>query len=148
MTRLRRFLNLGGEERRLLSAALFWVWTVRLALWVLPFRVVHYVIRRVIASRGTFGLSIEAPTSEKTVWAVRLASRHVPSATCLTQALAAYLMLSQNGQPASLYLGVSKTMTGSLEAHAWVELEGRILIGNLENFTKYAPMRLMNGEGL
>jgi hypothetical protein len=148
MTRLRRFLNLGRDERGLLSSALFWVCTVRLALWVLPFRVVHHIIRRVIGSRGTFGLPIKASTREKIVWAVRLASRHVPSATCLTQALAAYLMLSKNGQPASLYLGVSKTTSGTFEAHAWVELEGRILIGNLENFTKYAPMRLMNGESL
>jgi Transglutaminase-like superfamily len=147
MTRLRRFLNLGRDERGLLSTALFWVCTVRLALWVLPFRVVHHIIR-LIASRGTFGLPMETPARDKIVWAVRLASRHVPSATCLTQALAAYLMLSQKGQPTSLYLGVSKTMSGTFEAHAWVEFEGRILIGNLENFTKYAPMRLMNGESL
>jgi len=79
----------------------------------------------------------------KVAWAVRSASRYVPYATCLTQALATYLMLGKRGQPVILYLGVFKSSTGSFKAHAWVESEGKVLVGYVDNFGNYVPMRLM-----
>ena len=140
MKSLRRFLGLNRNEKRLWSTALLWVVAVRLALWLLPFRLVHGLISRLMRNRQT--ARVTDPLN-KVAWAVRSASRYVPSATCLTQALATYLMLGKCGQPVILYLGVFKTSTGSFKAHAWVESEGKVLVGYVENFGNYVPMRLM-----
>jgi hypothetical protein len=43
-------------------------------------------------------------------------------------------------QPASLRIGVSKGQRGDLQAHAWVESHGSIVIGNLSNLSHFTTM--------
>src|SRR5262249_30461555 len=126
-----------------LSTALLSVAAIRLALWLLPFRLVHRIISQLIGNRQ---MPRVTDPLKKVAWAVSSASRYVPSATCLTQALATYLLLGKSGQPVILYLGVFKSSTGSFKAHAWVESEGRVLIGYVDNLGSYVPMRLMCGK--
>lgn len=60
---------------------------------------------------------------------VGMASRHgLCAATCLRQALVLWFLLRRRGMPAELRIGVRKTAEG-LEAHAWVESDGRVLDG-------------------
>jgi len=59
------------------------------------------------------------------------AQRVVPGATCLPQALAAEALLKRGGLPADLRIGVMKGASGKLLAHAWVESDGRIVVGDL-----------------
>lgn len=59
------------------------------------------------------------------------AARVVPRATCLPQALAAESLLTRGGIAADLQIGVMKTPAGKLLAHAWVESDGRIIVGDL-----------------
>jgi hypothetical protein len=61
-------------------------------------------------------------------WAVAVASRFVPKATCLVQALAGQALLARRGHAARLHIGVSKP-EGRFEAHAWLEDEGRPILG-------------------
>jgi len=63
--------------------------------------------------------------------AVRSAARLVPGASCLTQALAARVLLEQGGHSSRLHIGVSREH-GDFEAHAWVEHDGSIIIGEIE----------------
>jgi hypothetical protein len=56
------------------------------------------------------------------------AARFVPGATCLPQALAAEAILRRQGHPADLRLGVKRGDDG-VEAHAWVESYGRVIVG-------------------
>ncbi len=59
-------------------------------------------------------------------WAVRLAARNVPCrARCLEQSLSLWYLLRRRGVETSLRIGVRKSSTKTLQAHAWVELEGR-----------------------
>lgn len=51
---------------------------------------------------------------------------------CLARALAAELMLGRYGYSSQLKIGVAKTPSGEFEAHAWLESEGRVLIGRFE----------------
>ena len=60
--------------------------------------------------------------------AVTAAGRHVPGSTCLTEALVGEILLSRRGFPSRLRLGVARE-AGELRAHAWVESEGRIVVG-------------------
>ena len=79
----------------------------------------------------------EAWSEDLLVWAVGAASRYVPRATCLAQALAIQLVLKQSGRPASLHIGVNGAEGKYLDAHAWVESQGRVLFGgsNLGSYT-------------
>ena len=105
--------------------ALFELWRTRLALWILPFR-------------RTVGSELESsnaapPTGnpalvQETVNAITSASRLVPRATCLTQALAAKKMLARNGVNGVLKFGV-KLDDAKFEAHAWLEVDGRAVLG-------------------
>ena len=73
-------------------------------------------------------------------------SRYVPAATCLTQALATRVLLSRLGQPAHLRIGVAKSKKGQLQAHAWVESQGKIIIGDQPDLSRFAIMPLIKEE--
>jgi hypothetical protein len=87
--------------------------------------------------------SVSAPPAmDRLTWAVETVSRFVPAATCLTQALAAQVLLTRRGRAARLHIGVSKAEGRKLEAHAWVESQGRVVIGGsgLERYTVLAVL--------
>lgn len=65
--------------------------------------------------------------------AVRRVSRYIPSASCLTQALAAKILLRRSGHEAKLRIGVAKGAAGDFQAHAWVEVAGRSVIGGSDS---------------
>ncbi len=116
---------------------------ISLGMWLLPFQTLRRLLNRV--ARIPVGLRKEdqAPT-ESVVWAVETAGRHLHGGkTCLTQALAAQMLLSRRGRPAMLHIGAVKDEEGKFLAHAWVESEGRVVIGGHE-FERYT--RLMTLE--
>ena len=98
---------------------------VRVALWVLPFR----VFRRILLWRGGPRAKNRTHSAERIAWAVAAASQCVPHATCLTKAVAAKFLLVRAGLPALLHIGVMRDGEGHFKAHAWVEYQGRILVG-------------------
>ena len=126
MRLLHKFLHLSSAKRRLLLAAGLVVPSVRILLWVLPFR---HVVRLAGAKAALKGCATAAPRSEDIAWAVTTASAYVPRATCLTQALAARWLFARLGWPALLRLGVAKGEDKGLKAHAWLESEGRVVVG-------------------
>jgi len=83
---------------------------------------------------------------DSVTWAVAVASRYVPLVTCLTQALATQVLLGRCGHPASLRIGVARSERGQLQAHAWVESQGRIVFGGLKNLSHYTPLPPLEGE--
>ena len=135
---VRRLLRLPAADRRLLLAAFAVVVVVRMGLWILPFRSVRGLVARM--GRRTHRRT-SSPGAERIAWAVRTSARAVPGASCLTQALTAKALLSREGMPGDLRIGVAKD-GGTLQAHAWVESGGRVLIGDhdLERFTVLPPM--------
>jgi hypothetical protein len=136
MERLRRFASLPPDDRRRFLVALPVVATVRAALWILPFGKLRSAIARHVRRRSG---SLAPPPGEadRIAWSVGSAARFVPKATCLTQALAGEVLLRRAGYPAEVKIGVAKDPAGKLEAHAWIESGGRVVIGNhdLHRFT-------------
>ena len=49
-------------------------------------------------------------------------------------------MLSRAGYPCELRMGVAKKAPDELIAHAWVESEGRVVIGEFE-LERYTPLK-------
>ena len=91
------------------------------------------------------------PSIDRICWAVRIASRYLPRASCLTQPLAASFLLQRRGQPTTLRVGVAKNVRGHFEAHAWLENDGQIIIGGsdteLKRFTSLAPFKSNRDTG-
>ena len=65
-------------------------------------------------------------------WAVRVVNFHIPGSMCLVQALASQAMLLKQGVPSCLCIGVAKGHESFIEAHAWLEVEGKAVIGEQE----------------
>jgi Transglutaminase-like superfamily len=92
-----------------------------------------------LAPRGT------VVEDTRVVWAVRAASRRMPVRTsCLVEALAADTMLRQRGYECILRLGVWRpgSPSKSLRAHAWLERQGMVVLGELEELPDYAVLSL------
>lgn len=115
------------RDWRLLCEALLIVPAIRVALWVLPFRVVlAFVERRRAAAAGNVSM-------ERVLRAIHAVARRVPRATCLTRAFAAMVLLARHGHPSTLRLGVAKE-DGQVSAHAWLESDGRTIMDGAGTF--------------
>jgi hypothetical protein len=133
MRRLKRFAALGAQDRILLLRALFLVGAIRAGLCLLPFRVVQR-----FTARTSMDTAAIHPVG-RYVWAVRATSRCVPGATCLTQALAAQVLLAKSGYDSRIEIGVTKDHQRRFRAHAWVVCGDEIVIGGGE-VDRYVPL--------
>jgi len=138
MIRLGKFLRLPPADRRLLVTAALLQAAIRLGLTLLPYRKLRGLVDRL--ARVSPHRHLAPPASpERIAWAVTRASRAVPGATCLTQALAAKVLLERRGHPARVRVGIGRAEGAPLLAHAWVECEGRIVLGGTD-LTQYTPL--------
>jgi hypothetical protein len=144
---VRTFFAQPAADRRLTLAAALTIVAARLLLWTLPYRWVRTLVEsdprrdRHVRANGSAPVpaSAHAHTQVTRVSrAVRRAARVVPGSTCLIQALAAAWLLRRSGVAAHLHFGVCRT-DGGLSGHAWLESDGRILIGG-EQRVRYARM--------
>jgi hypothetical protein len=131
---VRKYLRLPAHDRALLTRTIFTLGAARLATWLLPFP----RGRRLLI--GTRRPATPTVTRDQVRWAIAQAQRIIPRATCLPQALAAEALLTRGGLPADLQIGVMKTPSGTLTAHAWVESGGRIVVGDLPELAAYTRL--------
>ena len=121
-------------EWLLLLAAVVVVVAVRVALWVLPSPLILAVTRRLCTGRERV-IRATHTSPGQIAWAVEAASRRIPHASCLTQALATQLLLGFFGYGSRICLGVGRSEEGEFRAHVWVERDGRVLIGGAESLS-------------
>ena len=126
MQRMLRIIQLSRYEWLLLFRATLWVIVLRLALWVVPFPVLLRHIDHLVLPATAQDADLPLGRISRTV---RRVSRYVPGASCLTQALATQVLLARHSIASTLQIGVAKDEHGKFQAHAWVEHEGRIIIG-------------------
>lgn len=122
---LRKFIRLPSRDRAVLARTILTLGAAKLAIWTLPFP----TSRRLLVRQRKSGPP--TLTREQVRWAMAHAQRIIPGATCLPQALAAESLLARGGIDAEMQIGVMKTPAGQLTAHAWVESNGRIVVGDL-----------------
>jgi len=145
MTGLGQFLRLPPADRRLLVTAALLQAAIRFGLSVLPYRKIRRLVDRLARVRRRHHAAASV-SPERIAWAVARAGRSVPGATCLTQALAAKVLLERRGHPARVRVGIGRAEGAPLLAHAWVECEGRILLGGTD-LARYTPLAALEGEG-
>ena len=143
MLGVRKFVCLSWTDRNLLISAGLLLGGTRLGLWLLPFRAVQRIAAR-LAQPHASARSPNRFSVDRLVWAVTVASRYVPKATCLTQGTALYVLLRREGFPGGLRIGIAEDEKGRLQGHAWVESEGRVVIGgaDLGRFTPLPALEL------
>lgn len=113
-------------------------------LWMAFFQgsLALFSFRRVTAWRERFA-RVRSASGEPREWirrvryAIRRANGRVPGAKCLADAFTAQVMLARRGVTSELKIGVKKE-GDALDAHAWLEREGRCIVGEgqLEEFTR------------
>jgi hypothetical protein len=143
MRLLRKLLALTPVERRLLITATLLLAVVQLGLRRLPFTALRRLLVGGRRRSGARLAQVNRALADQVAWAVTAASTRVPGpTTCLTRALTAQAMLARRGCPSRLQVGVTRGKHGEVEGHAWVECEGRILIGGtpeqIAQFTRLA----------
>ena len=130
----RRFRALERGDRWLVIEAAILIGIVQAGFRTLPFA----ALLRVVA--GAKQLRSRSHHSQSRIgWAVNAAAHLVPGRTCLTDALAADVMLWRRGYQSRLRLGIKKRNGGvePLAAHAWVECDGLIVAGELATLDEY-----------
>lgn len=145
MKRLRKFLLLPAVERRLLLQAAFLLGGIKLGLMLIPFQTLLRSLDKLAEASGKSHKANQI-TLERIVWAVETAGRYVPRArTCLTQALAARVLLARRGYPALIRIGAVREEGKGFQAHAWVESGGEVVIGG-DELERYTPLIALEGE--
>lgn len=130
----------------LLKTALLLV-TTKLGMRLLPFRTLRRLLGLAAGVTARRLRDADRLSTDRITWAVEAASRRLPWVrSCLTQALAAQVLLTLSGYPALLHIGVTRGEQGQFRAHAWVESEGKVVMGGsgLERFT---PLAVLEREG-
>ena len=118
-----KFFSLSHREQSLLIKALILLWAVRMWLWISSFQSISKII-----STSKLSLKQTDLSEERIIWAVRVTCKFVFNATCLTQAIAAKILLSNYGYGSNLRIGVARD-NKRLKGHAWLEKDGRVIIG-------------------
>lgn len=146
MRQIYKFLQLTSGDRHLLVSTAILLGAIRLGLWLLPFQ----TLRRLLARIMQISTELQEPNQfslNRAVWAVEVISWYTPGGVkCLARALATQVLLSRCGHQTQLRIGVAKDQEGKLEAHAWVENQGRIVIGQLRDLSRFTPLPALEGE--
>ena len=147
MRLLRRFLALPPMERRLLVKATLLLAVVQLGLGRVPFTVLRRLAPRVTGT-GRRPVVDRRKYADQVVWGVTAASHRVPGpTTCLSLALTVQVLLARGGYPSRLHVGVIRGKQGEVDGHAWVECDGRILIGgSASEVAAFTPLTVFEVE--
>jgi hypothetical protein len=81
-------------------------------------------------------------TPQRIARLLNAASRAFSTFTCLPKALVGYRLLSKQGFPVHFHIGVKKGKGQDLEAHAWLSLDGEVIIGNLSDLSEFSELPL------
>lgn len=140
MKSLIRLLKLPHGDRVLLLQTAVLLNAVRLGLWLLPFQKLCRLLNRCFPLKSN--QTVEPHQIDKVIWAVEAVSWHLPGrrVLCLARALATQALLHQLGCDCELRIGVAKSPTGKLEAHAWVEHDGKLIIGGVPGLNRFMPL--------
>ena len=138
-----RFQALNPGDRLLVREAAVVLVLVWASLRVLNFSTLRRLLDRYASARRVSSGGA-TPARDRIGWAVMAVARRSPvPMTCLRQALAAEAMLKRHGFVSQLCLGVRRhrsISSASLQSHAWVECEGAIVVGELDELADYAVL--------
>jgi len=145
--RFRTVLALSREERSLFRKAFLLLLRVRLRILLTSFpRVIAWVRRQTPAVAEDRRIS----DPERLSWMIESTGYAFPRLyKCLPRALAGFILIRSCGWEVTLKIGARRRRPDlPMEAHAWLEREGEILIGELFGMEKFAVFETFEGKYL
>lgn len=120
---------------------------MRVLLRLLPFKTTLRLIDA-LSPRPPEETLFNPERARRIASAVGAMAERLPGTRCLPQALAARCLLGWYRLPCRLQIGVAKAESGRLEAHAWVESGGTVLVGGVDSHDRFSPLqeRATGGE--
>ncbi len=138
MRRLSKLWSLSWHERKVICYACLLINSLRLALWLFSFNTVRHQLAQITS---VWTCEHESVSLRFIIWAVTLSSHYTPGgAKCLVKALTAQLLLNRYGYDHQLHIGVAKSDSNDLEAHAWIEYQNQVIIGWLKDLNRFKPL--------
>ena len=135
LKRIRKFLALDWQHRKLFLQAYLVLGKVRYSLLRRPFK---KLVAEMDVSRDAVVQAPLEPSARATAlavgWAVRTAASFTPwESTCLVQVLAAQRLLQKRGIAGVFYIGARNTgardVGSGFRAHAWLKCNGEFITG-------------------
>ena len=133
----RSFSSLDRPARRRVTEAAALVILVWAALRVLPFSAVRSMLAHYARRRAARSVTAAAEPILVRRAVTGIAARWSFARNCLVQALTAHTMLASRGVESDLHIGVRRNQA-SLEAHAWVDCHGAMVVGDIDRLPHYA----------
>lgn len=133
-----------GDKARLVTAG-----TLLLVVRVGIFLVSFSRFRRLLVTPASVlsRLVPGSPSPVRIAWAVEVADATLPGErTCLMRSLTTETILCLYGLDRDVdhRIGVDKSGGGGFAAHSWIEYDDGILIGDLEDLSRYQPLPSLN----
>ncbi|MBU7583786.1 MAG: lasso peptide biosynthesis B2 protein [Nostoc sp. TH1S01] len=142
MKRLFKLLQLTNSDRQLLWKTFVLLGLVRLGMRLLSFN----TLRKLINKLSKPNPRLEQISFNKIVWAIDASTRYTPGgAKCLARALTCQVLMTRYGYAPELRIGVMKGEAGNLEAHAWIETQGKVVIGYLPDLSRFTLLPSLSG---
>ncbi|BAY78623.1 hypothetical protein NIES25_50990 [Nostoc linckia NIES-25] len=146
MKQVFKFIELNYQEKQLLTNTFILLILVRLGLWLLSFKRLQQLLSNISNPKpqrqDKYQISID-----KIVWAVEVSSHYMPGGVkCLARALTCQVLMSRHSYTSNLCIGVAKDIEGELKAHAWLENQGKVVIGNVPDLSHFSQITSFTKE--
>ena len=142
-TKLDKFRQLSWDDRRLLFQSALLLPVVHLALLLLGYYRLREAIEKRIRLKPTPWPVSDAESLQRARQISRIISIAAQygfyRATCLRRSVLLWGFLRQEAIPSKVCFGVRRT-AGQLEAHAWVEYQGRIVNDSSSIHERFQPL--------
>lgn len=147
MGKLRKFMALPWYEMSLYLETVCCLIGVKIGLCLLPFERMR---RWAARFDHVAGESAEMEEMRAIIEAIdRVGQFLAPlQVNCLPQALVGQRLLGYRGFNVKLKIGVLKNFGDQLVAHAWLEYQGRVVLGDLNNLEQFAPLSSLGSTRL
>lgn len=134
---------LRAEDRALVREAFVLLTVVRFGLHFLRFSTLRRVLVRFTPEQQSLHdhasrLGEPSGSAMRVTWAVSTVARKLPGSTCLAQALTVETMLGRRACGGRMCFGVKERGRDEpIQAHAWIERDGQVVLGALPNLREY-----------
>lgn len=141
MTRIRSFLSLDRGDKGLVLLTMSLLVIAKGGLVLLDVERVRSIVDRLLRYLPTESIV----SVERIPWAVSAGAQGLPTdVTCLPQAIVGHALYSAVDQPTLFVLGVTRE-DDEFGAHAWVEWEDEIVIGDIDGLSTYHRLKTFGG---
>jgi hypothetical protein len=145
MGRLLKFWSLPRQEKYCFCEAGILLLLSNLSIKTIPFRQIYRFLHANWHTRTRVVLD-STENIKLVMLSLSRAANLLPwKSRCLSQSIAAFVMLRRRGIPAVMFVGVKSLEDSSLLAHAWVQTGHEVTIENSEIST-YTPLVSVRGE--